>query len=199
MGEGTPANLEVGLGLPPDQNLPAAELLYEAFDHIFRPLFGSREVAVGYISENLVPERIVSATVRGSVIGLGALKYGNVEPVDYGFLKLLRYLGLGIFRFLLVGLVFVLESERKDELYLEMLAVDSGFRGRGVGGSIMEFVFDYARNNGFEVVSLHVIDTAEGARNFYRKWGFEERDYTKIFPWDGILGFKGVYEMCHEV
>jgi ribosomal protein S18 acetylase RimI-like enzyme len=189
------AGLEVGFGLPPGQETRAAEILCEAFDHILRPMFGSRDLAREYISGNLVPEGIVSATIDGSVVGLAALRFDGVEPLDFGFWRLVGHLGPGVLRFFLVGMVFMLTRHKTGEMYLDMLAVDSGHRGMGIGGSIIEFILDFARKEGFPAVSLHVIDSSQRARRFYEGRGFEERGYVRIFPWDRVLGFRGAYEM----
>jgi ribosomal protein S18 acetylase RimI-like enzyme len=161
-------------------------------------MFGSRELALEYFSGNFVPEGIVSATINGSVVGLAALRYGEIEPVEFGFWRLVRHLGPRIMRFMLVGAVFVLTRQREGELYIDMLAVDSEHRGMGIGGRIMEFVLNFARDEGFAAVGLHVIDSSKRARKFYESWGFEERGYTRIFPWDRILGFKGAHDMFRE-
>ena len=196
---GNQLDLKVGFELPPDQWSEAAEILYEAFEQKFRPMFGSRELAVGYLSKSFRAERIVTATLNGSLVGIGALIYGKVEPINYGLHRLIRHLGPGTLRFLLVGMVFMLAGKPEDELYVDMLAVDGRFRGRGIGGKMLDFIIDFAMTRGFRGVSLHVIDTNDRARAFYEERGFEERGHVRIIPWDRVLGFKGAFEMVYRI
>ena len=191
--------LEVGFGLPTEQRWVAAEILYEAFQQKFRPMFGSRDLAVKYVAGNFKAQRVVTATLNGSIVGIGGLKYGNEGPMDYGLRRLIQCLGPVTMRFLLVGMIFMLTRVPKDELYIDMIAVSSRFRGRGIGGEMLDFILTFAREQGFSGVSLHVIDTNPEARKFYAERGFLECGYIRIFPWDRILGFKGAYKMLHRL
>ena len=64
---------------------------------------------------------------------------------------------------------------------LGRMAVLSGWRGRGVGGRMLEVLLDRARARGIAAVTLHAQTQAAG---FYRRFGFSERG--EVFPEAGI-------------
>ena len=58
-------------------------------------------------------------------------------------------------------------------LHIEDVCVDENRRGENVGGELMEFVKDFAKNIGCARVDLDVWEFNEGARRFYEKHGFK--------------------------
>ena len=66
-------------------------------------------------------------------------------------------------------------------LHIGRIAVKKDCRGKGMGKTLLEFLFTYAKENGFSAVELSAMDSAEG---FYKKLGFiPEGDY---YPEAGI-------------
>jgi ribosomal protein S18 acetylase RimI-like enzyme len=49
------------------------------------------------------------------------------------------------------------------------------FRGKGIGKKLAEFVFQFAKEKGYEKFIIYVRSTNTGAQNFYRKLGFTTR------------------------
>ena len=60
-------------------------------------------------------------------------------------------------------------------LYIDDLCVDEPFRKKHVGGMLYQHALDYARENGFYNVTLHVWGGNEGALQFYRKMGMSDQ------------------------
>ena len=79
-----------------------------------------------------------------------------------------------------VGYVFCILSEVKDStmlldmknVHLEDVCIDEHCRGMGIGGILMEFVCEWAKENGFNHMDLDVWEFNDGARRFYEKYGF---------------------------
>lgn len=61
-----------------------------------------------------------------------------------------------------------------DEVYIETLAVRSGFRGQGAGRKLLEWAEDTARQRGARVLTLGVIN-GNPARRLYERFGFVEK------------------------
>ena len=64
----------------------------------------------------------------------------------------------------------------RRELYIDDLCVDEGCRGQGVARELYERVEDYAKENGFDVVTLNVWCGNDGAMRFYEKAGLTPRN-----------------------
>lgn len=64
-------------------------------------------------------------------------------------------------------------------LYIDDLCVDEPFRGKGIGRKLFEFARDYARENGFYHLTLHVWEGNPGGMAFYRAMGMKPQ-YTSM-------------------
>jgi ribosomal-protein-alanine N-acetyltransferase len=53
-------------------------------------------------------------------------------------------------------------------------AVDPGFRGLGVGTSLLQHVMSYLKQQGARVLEVVTLDTDEPARRLYERMGFQE-------------------------
>lgn len=63
-------------------------------------------------------------------------------------------------------------SVSDDRLYLDSLAVDPDFEGRGVGGALLRHVIEEADRRQKAAVCLYVIDRDQRPREMYRRRGF---------------------------
>lgn len=80
-----------------------------------------------------------------------------------------------------VQIGFVAIERANDTLfYMEHLAVLPAYRHRGYGKRILDFVFDYVRNNGGEKVSIGIIEKNTILRDWYRYYGFAEKSITRF-------------------
>jgi N-acetylglutamate synthase-like GNAT family acetyltransferase len=87
--------------------------------------------------------------------------YINPEQEQQHFL-------IGAFEEVLIGCCLL---SRKDDktLQLRQMAVDSTYQGKGVGGAIIAYVEEVAKEHGFTKLVMHARDTAIG---FYSKCGY---------------------------
>ena len=58
-------------------------------------------------------------------------------------------------------------------LYIDDLCVDEGARGKGIGSKLFQYVKDYAKENGYYNVTLHVWNSNPGAIKFYESLGLK--------------------------
>lgn len=56
---------------------------------------------------------------------------------------------------------------------LEELIVDSAARGKNAGGLLVQATIDAARGRGCAEMGLYLVESTEGNRPFYEKYGFE--------------------------
>ena len=68
--------------------------------------------------------------------------------------------------------------------YLQHLAVQSDYRGRGVGRSLMQHCVAALRNIGIEKTHLFVHATNASAMRFYQRNGWFPRDEVRMFSYN---------------
>ena len=62
--------------------------------------------------------------------------------------------------------------ENTSYLYLDDFCVDSNYRNRGIGTKLVEWIINYAKENDFDNLKLHVDENNIKALSFYNKSGF---------------------------
>ncbi len=63
---------------------------------------------------------------------------------------------------------------------IEYVCVDTNYRGQGIGGKMMDFACDYAKENGIARLELTSGNQRLAAHKLYLGHGFEKRD-TSVF------------------
>ena len=84
------------------------------------------------------------------------------------------------------GYCFCIRKETKDsgvlndrrELYIDDLCVDENRRGRGIASRLYRHACGYAREQGFDVVTLNVWSGNDSAMHFYEKCGLKPQKVT---------------------
>jgi ribosomal protein S18 acetylase RimI-like enzyme len=64
----------------------------------------------------------------------------------------------------------------RSEFYIDDLCVDESCRGQGIAGTLYGYVFDYAKQQGFDAVTLNVWCGNDSAQRFYEKMGMTPRN-----------------------
>ncbi len=75
---------------------------------------------------------------------------------------------------------------------MDDIAVDSGFRGQGVGSLLLDHIVNYAKSNGFSSVRLDVIDRNPRARKLCESKGFVAVKVARFLYLKWLVGFSGV-------
>ncbi len=91
-----------------------------------------------------------------------------------------------------VGFVML---ELTDEANIENLVVEKTYRNYGIGTKLLEYVADFAHENGFDKLSLEVSESNITAYLLYQKFGFSLRRTRKNYYSDGSDAF----EMCYNI
>lgn len=187
--------VHISFGILSDKRCTAAEILYEGFRDKFEKTFKSKDVVIPVLAQGLCSDRTVTAFHNNELVGVAGLNFGGKEFIDVRFLKLLRTLKVGIIKFLFLGIIFK-SNVKKDELFVDMIAVTPPMQSKSIGKALLDFTIDFARSNQYKRVFLFVTTTNKRAILFYEKMGFEKKRVRTVFyPWRKILGFDGLIEM----
>ncbi|GJM15128.1 MAG: molybdopterin-guanine dinucleotide biosynthesis protein MobC [Thermodesulfobacteriota bacterium] len=179
------------LGLPESCRIRAAELYEEAFRQKFAPIVKSRKKLIEILTDCIKPEFAVVALKEERLVGLaGFHNRGSSFTGGGSASSIIKKLGL--FKGLWAIALFTILYERKesqDELLIDGIVVDPSMRGQGIGTRMLETLFKYATNEGFDSIRLDVVDTNPDARRLYESQGFvatktDHHPYLKPF-----LGF----------
>jgi len=68
----------------------------------------------------------------------------------------------------------------ENSYFVDALAVDEGFRSKGIGSRLMELLKKKAKEEGFDVLSLFVFADNVNARRFYERHGFVLHSHVDI-------------------
>ena len=148
-------------------------------------------------------ERSTVAEERGSVVGViqcgGDIPQFTITPrlvwLTLRTLGLPRMLGrIEAFR----AMSRVQYPQPKGTYHIAELHVDPGQRGRGIGGSLLDWAEVNAREQGFEVMSL-VTTTSNPARRLYERHGFVVAETKTDADYERYTGIKGRYLMLKRL
>ena len=64
----------------------------------------------------------------------------------------------------------------RKELDIDAMGVDEEYRNRGIGRQLLEFIKDYAKDNGYTDLRLTVNEENENARHLYEAVGFKVKN-----------------------
>lgn len=120
----------------------------------------------------------VHHTIRPDLVREGALKY-DAPALERLLSDRQRPVFVAAEAGIVLGYAFcILQQTRDDpvlqdrkELYLDDLCVEQACRGRGIAGQLLEYVKDFAREQGCQALTLNVWCGNDAAMNFYEKSG----------------------------
>lgn len=92
-----------------------------------------------------------------------------------------------------------IKPKEKDGLKLEMLAVSPEARGKGVGTKMLDHLVKLAQHEGFNRLTLEVIDSNEKAKLLYEKKGYKVKRYINTALFTRNMGFKGSFKMQKDL
>ncbi|MCG8056372.1 MAG: GNAT family N-acetyltransferase [Candidatus Thiodiazotropha endolucinida] len=177
-----------------EEGLKFAHYLDQAAEGFFRAMLGPDSEAIlasAFIdSDNsLSYEHVIFAEIDKKTVGMSSSfseqqqrKFSD-EPLQRAAkknairLKLLRILFSPIWR--------ILETIPEGDYYIQGIAIDPEFRGRGIGSLLMDDIESRAKADGFSRLSLDVSAKNEGARRLYKRLGMVESSTwpsSKILP-----------------
>lgn len=84
---------------------------------------------------------------------------------------------------------FNFQGKNREELYLNMIQIDSKQRGKGYASTCMDAAVELGRAEGAKRITLDVPDNAPDARHIYEKLGFRQSGPTERSPdFDAMWG-----------
>jgi ribosomal protein S18 acetylase RimI-like enzyme len=162
------------------------DVLVDCFPDKFSVIFGNKlncgvEVLLKYYGQ---PNGLAGAFVaeeNSQIAGIIKLKTTDI-PQSNGSLWMLRGLGvLGAFH-AFFALLILEQRVGENECYVETLAVEPAFRGKGVGKQLLMRGEEFAQEHHKTVYSLYVASDNTAARQLYRSLGFlEVKTRSSIF------------------
>lgn len=70
----------------------------------------------------------------------------------------------------------------REVLFVDTMAVDEAYRGKGVGTAFLDFLKKIKEERGFDGIELQVNARNKAAYDIYRSWGFTEKSINLELP-----------------
>lgn len=188
--------IHIEKGWDRENSMLIAELYEEAFGLKFYRAIPDKDRRISVISKSFVPDYSFVAYSDKKLVGLAGFNVVSGSLTGgIGAEGLIKQ--LGFFRGLWACLVFSLfeRKPKKSELVMDGIAVDSEFRGQGIGSLLLDKIVTYAQDNGFKSVRLDVIDSNPRAQKLYESKGFValKTEHFSYLKW--LVGFSGATTM----
>lgn len=181
-----------------DNTTEIARLIYET-DNIMPFLFGKREKAIIKL-KNLVENdntvfshKNILVFKKDSHLINGILLFYNPKLIDkkrendaysrvFSFIELLKLWVKSII------LKSINDKSEMDGLYIQNISVDALARGEGIGTKLMNFVNEFALQNGYSSLWLDVAYNNPKAKKLYEREGFiEVSKHNILFSENGFF------------
>ncbi len=172
--------------------LPLHALTEEEALRLIEGLMFSDPRSMGYYSV---------ATLDDKVVGMIKLKeFEDKEDFIFNDHKML--LKIGVVKLIKAGILLsALDTKvQKGHLYVEMIAIDEGHRGQGIGSKLLEFATNRGKSrDNIRTISLHVIEKNVKAKALYERIGFRaiRSQWNSVVK--GLGGIRKVYFMVKDI
>lgn len=182
--------IEINEGFTENQKSEVVEIFMSAFRFKFSKLYE------GCINESTIyslmineTESLTAVNENGEIVGVLSYKTTKSQK-DSMSIKTLFEL-IGIKKGLLSIIVFtLLEAKvKKDELYIDYVAVSEAARGLGIGSKLITAVEEIALKENLKFSSLAVIETNTDAIKLYKKLGYVKNKEESLSPLNKILNW----------
>ncbi|GGK58270.1 GNAT family N-acetyltransferase [Amphritea balenae] len=137
-----------------------------------RFFMGSDEIQKKFFAKVIRWDRFVGVRCADKLVGYAAIYRDGVGPYDAGLKDFIAEFGMlsGSFKF---GLYRLFEMRySRSECYLFKLYVSEEYRGKGLGESLIDFLFGELKLRGLGSLDLEVYQKNEKAIRFYERLGF---------------------------
>lgn len=198
-------SLTITNSLTPSQKKETARLFFKAFPKKFHTLWvftKDEKRAVKVLSRSIRFKSGFYALSGDRVLGFIGLEKGTgyYAPISFqslrsafsGFSSLWRYLAYFVMR-LIHG-----ETD-PDVIHIDPLVVSEQARGLGIGSSLLNKTFEYAKFSGKKKVILEVVDTNPLAKKLYERMGFRVVKEENLSLFTKRAGFQIFYHMEKDI
>ncbi|EHQ36279.1 GNAT family N-acetyltransferase [Methanoplanus limicola] len=170
-------------------------ILAQSFYSKIHSLTGLSEEKAVLLAEDakIFPDRPIDgyfvAEYMGEIAGAILLKFtGQNRPKEkIGIFPVAKKHGIFKTLKLLYGFSVLVESVRPEECYIELLATDKKFRGKGIATALIRHAGEFAEKCGFEEFTLYVA-SGNPAQKLYGRLGFEVQSSYKSLITKFIFG-----------
>lgn len=178
-----------------------AEIFAESFASGYNSAFlGKTGNLRSFLMEQLDGEMVFMSTNDADSV-LGVLKLSHPKSKSGGLLKKARLVFKYIPLFAALHSIFVIlipGHPLKDALHIDQIAVKKGNRGSGIGGKMLDYVFDFARELGYKHVTL-MANSANPAIRLYEMHGFYISKRYESWIVKEALGYKEAVFMTKDL
>lgn len=192
--------LEIVNKLPANLKREAAEIYYEAFEQKIKFILSPRKKAILFLERALNTDLGIYAIYNKRLVGFTGLEFLGHKSMKINYSDLASV--FGIFSAIPKWLILKLTNHyrlRKGELWINPIAVSKPMRRKKIGTKMLEATFVFAKQNNFNTVKLHVIDTNLGARELYHRMGFEPIKTRNYYFLTQVAGFSSVIAMEKKI
>ncbi|KYQ90230.1 hypothetical protein DLAC_08831 [Tieghemostelium lacteum] len=93
------------------------------------------------------------------------------------------------------GTISLVKSSQNDYHQIRWFAVDTRFRGLGLGNKLLQHLMQYANSKNIDKLFLWTVKILEGARTLYKRFGFtlQETKINNTWTKEEILEEKWIY------
>jgi len=179
----------------PDDAGAIARLFFAGFVEV-KPAFGTPHSLARIIRGSFSdPGACITARDAGELKGFALLDFGGRHLFKPGLKHFLKEYGLleGLGRGFLGALLNA--GFHKGAFLLDVLAVDAGCRGQGIGSRLLEETEAESRRQGHASVVLDVVDENPRARKLYESVGFVKVKHRRLPFYRKVFGISGYTRM----
>lgn len=177
----------------------AAKLFSEAFERKFSKVVGNREVVEGLLEQCMDSQFCFGAyNENKQLVGLMGFHMDDQALIKINIRKLIQTFGVirGIYKASLLKMLFNHKADNAEQLLLSGVAIETTYRGKGIGSQLFEALFTFVKAEGYESIKLHVIDENPRAKALYERLGFVQKKHEKLPRWAadlfGVSGFSAM-------
>ncbi len=106
----------------------------------------------------------------------------------------------GTWKAVITDMLFTRKPSSTDVFLMDGIAVDSNYRGLGVGSKLFDALISYGQSTGYKYIQLDVIDENPRAKALYERLGFEKKSYERVSSlFSDRIGVSGVTTMVKEL
>ncbi len=195
----------IELGLPDDLRAQAVVIFEDAFGEKTRMAVGDREKRMAFMGRSYRADHVIVARRGDQLLGMAGLS-SKGPPYEGGLMgtswdprpyrDLLGWVGAC---WAVWGMRLGDHKPKRDEIYLDGIAVSAEARGQGIGTRLLAEITAVARAQGKRFVRLDVVDTNPRAQALYERVGYKVTR-TQSFHWKRRwVGFGAMISMEQRV
>lgn len=178
-----------------------AEIFAESFAVGYNSAFmGKIKNLRSFLTDRLDDEMVFLAKDEASEI-VGAMKLSHSKQRAGSLMKIAK-LAFRYFPFFAalhsIFVVLIPTHPVKEALHIDQIAVKKGKRGFGIGGKMLDFAFDFAKDVGYKHVTL-MVNSTNPAKKLYEMHGFYVSRKHRSWIVKEALGYDEALYMTKDV